>query len=78
LLNTPKTSSRSRWLVAVASSLSLLLKNFPSFVAKAVVVKPRKLSLLLLFLSLFSEFLLEREAEEDARLVILSRLFPYG
>jgi hypothetical protein len=47
-------------------------------VANAVVVKPRKLSLLLLFLSLFSEFLLEREAEEDARLVILSRLFPYG
>jgi hypothetical protein len=47
-------------------------------VAKAVVVKPRKLSLLLLFLSLFSEFLLEREAEEDARLVIRSRVFPHG
>jgi hypothetical protein len=75
LLNTPKTSSRSRWLVA-ASSLSLLLKNFPSFVAKAVVVKPRgTLSFLFLFLSL-SEFL-EREEEDEKRLVIRSR-FPYG
>jgi hypothetical protein len=48
-------------------------------VANAVVVKPRRtLSFLLLFLSLFSEFLLEREAEEDARLVIRSRVFPHG